>query len=68
MYKSTNDGLVALIVVLVMLALNSPIKRGLLVGIGAASKFFPAVLLPLVAVGRRQRRPVRGPQGARRAS
>jgi hypothetical protein len=52
MYKSTNDGLVALIVVLVMLALNSPIKRGLLVGIGAASKFFPAVLLPLVAVGR----------------
>ena len=52
MYKSTNDGLVALIVVLVMLALNSPLKRGLLVGIGAASKFFPAVLLPLVAVGR----------------
>jgi hypothetical protein len=52
MVKSTNDGLVALIVVLVMLALNSPIKRGVLVGIGAASKFFPAILLPLVAVGR----------------
>lgn len=52
MYKSTNDGLVALIVVLVLPALNSPLKRGLLVGIGAASKFFPAVLLPLVAVGR----------------
>lgn len=52
MFKNTNDGLVALIVVLVMLALNSPIKRGVLVGIGAASKFFPAILLPLVAVGR----------------
>jgi hypothetical protein len=50
--KNTNDGLVALIVVLVMLALNSPVKRGLLVGIGAASKFFPAILLPLVAIGR----------------
>jgi uncharacterized membrane protein len=52
MVKSTNDGLVALIVVLMMLALNSPIKRGALVGVGAAAKFFPAVLLPLVAVGR----------------
>jgi hypothetical protein len=52
MEKSTNDGLVALIVVLVMLTLESPIKRGVLVGLGAASKFFPAILLPLVAVGR----------------
>jgi hypothetical protein len=50
-YKSTNDGLVALIVVLIMLALTSPIKRGILVALGAASKFFPAILLPLVAVG-----------------
>ena len=50
--KNTNDGLVALIVVLIMLSLSSPIRRGVLVGIGAASKFFPAVLLPLVAVGR----------------
>jgi Glycosyltransferase family 87 len=52
MEKSTNDGLVALIVVLIMLALESPIKRGILVGLGTASKFFPAILLPLVAVGR----------------
>jgi hypothetical protein len=52
MVKNTNDGLVALIVVLILLALNSPIRRGFLVGVGAASKFFPAVLLPLVAVGR----------------
>jgi hypothetical protein len=50
--KNTNDGLVALIVVLVLLALNGPVKRGVLVGVGAASKFFPAILLPLVAVGR----------------
>jgi hypothetical protein len=50
--KNTNDGLVALIVVLVMLALSGPIKRGVLVGLGAASKFFPAILLPLAAVGR----------------
>jgi hypothetical protein len=50
--KSTNDGLVALIVVLVMLTLSSPLRRGVLVGLGAASKFFPAILLPLIAVGR----------------
>ncbi len=50
--KNTNDGLVALTVVLVMLVLSGPIKRGVLVGIGAASKFFPAILLPLMAVGR----------------
>ncbi|MGO9887135.1 MAG: glycosyltransferase 87 family protein [Solirubrobacteraceae bacterium] len=50
--KSTNDGLVALMVVLTMLALSKPVRRGVLVGLGAAAKFFPAVLLPLVAVGR----------------
>ena len=49
--KSTNDGLVALMVVLTMLALSKPVRRGVLVGLGAAAKFFPAVLLPLVAVG-----------------
>ncbi len=49
--KSTNDGMVALLVVLAMLVLTSPIKRGILVGLGAASKFFPAALLPLVAIG-----------------
>jgi Glycosyltransferase family 87 len=52
MEKSTNDGLVALLVVLTMLALSKPIRRGVLVGLGTAAKFFPAVLLPLVAVGR----------------
>lgn len=49
--KSTNDGLTALIVVLIVLVLSGPVKRGVLVGVGAASKFFPAILLPLVAVG-----------------
>jgi hypothetical protein len=52
MEKSTNDGLMAVVVVLIMLALTSPIKRGILVGVGAAAKWFPAILLPLVAVGR----------------
>lgn len=51
MEKSTNDVLVALIVVLVMVLLAHPIKRGIAVGLGAASKFFPAALLPLVAIG-----------------
>ncbi|MBV8220704.1 MAG: DUF2029 domain-containing protein, partial [Solirubrobacterales bacterium] len=51
MEKSTNDGLVALLVVLILLVVTRPVKRGVLVGIGAASKFFPAALLPLVAVG-----------------
>jgi Glycosyltransferase family 87 len=50
--KSSNDGLVALVVVLIMLSLTSPLRRGVIVGLGFASKFFPAVLLPLVAVGR----------------
>jgi hypothetical protein len=49
--------LVALLVVLIMLALTSPIKRGILVGLGAASKFFPAILLPLVAAGQGDEKP-----------
>jgi hypothetical protein len=51
MEKSTNDGVTALIVVLILLTLNGPVRRGVLVGVGAASKFFPAILLPLIAVG-----------------
>lgn len=53
--KSSNDGMIALLMVLILLALNSPIKRGTLLGVGAAAKFFPAILLPLVAVGRGDR-------------
>jgi hypothetical protein len=51
MVKNTHDGLVALIMVAIMFALAGPVRRGVLLGVGAASKFFPAVLLPLVAVG-----------------
>lgn len=47
--KNTNDGLVALLVVLVMLSLTSPVRRGFLLGLAAAAKFFPAILLPLIA-------------------
>ena len=62
MEKSTNDGLVALIVVLIMLVLKARSSEGSSSGLGTASKFFPADLLPLAAVGRgdeRQRRSAR---------
>jgi hypothetical protein len=52
--KNSNDGLVAVIMVLMLLSLKGPIRRGVLVGVGAAAKFFPAILLPLVAVGHGQ--------------
>jgi hypothetical protein len=51
MIKSTNDGLVALFAVAIVLCLRAPIRRGIVVGLGAAAKFFPAILLPLAAVG-----------------
>jgi hypothetical protein len=57
MEKSTNDGLIALIVVLVLLTLTSPLKRGALVAVGAATKWFPAILLPLIAVGQGDEKP-----------
>jgi hypothetical protein len=60
MVKSTNDGLVALLAVLMLLALNGPFKRGLLLGLAAAAKFFPAILLPLFVAGRREGRPGHG--------
>jgi hypothetical protein len=49
--KSSNDGLVAMFMVLVLLAMASPVKRGLILGLAAAAKFSPAILLPLIAVG-----------------
>ena len=55
--KSTNDGLVAMLLVLMMLALNGPLRRGFVLGLAAAAKFFPAVLLPLLAIGRADGRP-----------
>jgi hypothetical protein len=49
--KSSNDGLVAMFMVLVLLALASPAKRGVLIGLATAAKFSPAILVPLIAVG-----------------
>ncbi|MEA2668302.1 MAG: hypothetical protein QOJ33_1236 [Chloroflexota bacterium] len=60
MVKGTNDGLVAMFVVLLMLSLSSPMRRGVVLGLAAAAKFFPAILLPLLAA--------RGPDGSLRES
>ena len=40
--KSSNDGLVAMFMVLILLALASPVKRGVLLGLATAAKFSPA--------------------------
>lgn len=50
--EHTNDGLIAMLSVLALLAFNSASGRGALVGLAAAAKFSPAGLLPLFAVGR----------------
>jgi hypothetical protein len=57
----TDDGLVAMLSVLSLLAFASPARRGALVGLAAAAKFAPAALLPLFAAGggrQRQRKDV----------
>jgi hypothetical protein len=46
---STNDGLIAMLTVLALVAFSSPAARGALVGLAAAAKFTPAALLPLFA-------------------
>ncbi len=51
--EHTNDGLVAMLSVLALLAFASPGARGALLGLAAAAKFSPAALLPLFAGGRR---------------
>lgn len=45
----TNDGLIAMLSVLSLLAFSSPAARGALLGMAAAAKFSPAGLLPLYA-------------------
>jgi hypothetical protein len=62
--KGTNDGLVALLAVLILLALAAPVRRGVLLGLAAAAKFFPAILLPLLMAGRREP----GAAGARKTA
>jgi hypothetical protein len=49
--KNTNDGLVAMFAVLVMLSLTAPVRKGVLLGLAAAAKFFPAILIPLMGAG-----------------
>jgi hypothetical protein len=51
--KGTNDGLVALLMVALVLVLSSPVRRGIVLGLATAAKFFPAILLPLLVVGGR---------------
>ena len=49
---NTNDGLVALLVVWMLVLFTRPAARGALLGVAAAAKFFPGALLLLVARGR----------------
>jgi hypothetical protein len=49
----TNDGLIAMLSVLALLAYASPVARGAILGLAAAAKFSPAALLPLFAAPRR---------------
>src|SRR5437764_11508992 len=49
---NTNDGLVPLFVVAALVAVGSPVRRGILIGLGAAAKFAPLALAPLFARGR----------------
>src|SRR5208283_2691997 len=53
--NNSNDGLIALLFVLALLAFTSPVGRGALLGLATAAKLFPVVLLPLFAAGWRSR-------------
>ncbi len=50
--SNSNDSLVAALLVWGMVALGSPIGRGVLIGLAAMVKFAPLALVPLYAVGR----------------
>jgi hypothetical protein len=54
---NTNDGLVAFLFVVLLLALTSPTGRGIVLGLVAAAKLFPVILLPLFALSWPTRRP-----------
>ncbi len=55
MNSNANDTLVAMFVVWALVALASPAARGALTALGAAAKFAPAALAPLLARGRGER-------------
>jgi hypothetical protein len=60
--SNTNDSLVALTVVAVLLGVTSPPIRGVLVALASATKFAPLALVPLFASGPRPDQPeVDGP-------
>jgi hypothetical protein len=50
--STTNDALVPLFVVYALLFLRSPPARGVLAGIGSLTKFAPALVAPIIIVGR----------------
>jgi hypothetical protein len=50
----TNDALVSMLCVLVLLAVTSPLASGALLGLATAAKFSPAALVPLIAAPRRR--------------
>jgi hypothetical protein len=50
--SNTNDALVPLFVVYALLAIRSPVARGLLTGIGTMAKFAPALVAPALVTGR----------------
>ena len=51
-----NDALLAALLIGALLAFSSPLKRGLAIGVGAATKFGPIALAPLFAAGPGERR------------
>ena len=51
-----NDALVAALLVAALIAFASPVRRGLALGLGAATKFGPLALAPLFAAGPGERR------------
>ena len=51
-----NDALVAALLIAALLAFASPLKRGIAIGVGAATKFGPLALAPLFAAGPGERR------------
>ena len=54
--SNTNDGLMAMLLVYSLLALRTPGRRGALLGLATAAKFFPLALAPLFAAGTGDRR------------
>ena len=51
-----NDAIVAALLILALIVVASPLKRGLAIGLGAAVKFGPLAVAPLFAAGTGERR------------